>query len=98
MVKATITATAQNSASIASKFINGVAPTDNVRIFSDCSETLFIFKATDSRGYSVSVTKSPTVIAYIQLTINPILSRPTPTGDSITMSFSGDFYTESVAG
>lgn len=92
MVKATITATAQNSASIASKFINGVAPTDNVRIFSDCSETLFIFKATDSRGYSVSVTKSPTVIAYIQLTINPILSRPTPTGDSITMSFSGDFY------
>lgn len=92
MAKATITATAQNSASIASKFINGVAPTDNVRIFSDCSETSFIFKATDSRGYSVSVTKNPTVIAYIQLTINPILSRPTPTGSSITMSFSGDFY------
>lgn len=92
MAKATITATAQNSASIASKFINGVAPTDNVRIFSDCSETSFIFKATDSRGYSVSVTKNPTVIAYIQLTINPLLSRPTPTGSSITMSFSGDFY------
>lgn len=89
---ATITATAKNSSTISSKFINGVAPTDNVRTFTNCSETSFTFKATDSRGYTSSVTKSPTVISYVQLSINPILNRPTPTGSQITMSFSGDFY------
>ncbi len=89
---ATITATAKNSASIVSKFINGDSVSGNTKVYQNCSETSFVFKTTDSRGYSSSVTITPTVIAYIQLTINPILSRPTPTGSDITMSFSGDFY------
>lgn len=89
---ATITATAKNSASIVSKFINGDSVSGNTKVYQNCSETSFAFKTTDSRGYSSSVTITPTVIAYIQLTINPILSRPKPTGSDITMSFSGDFY------
>ena len=89
---ATISATAKNSSSIVSKFINGSTVSANTKVYNNCSETSFVFKAVDSRGYSTSVTKTPTVVAYIQLTINPVLLRPTPTGSNITMSFSGDFY------
>lgn len=89
---ATISATAKNSSSIVSKFINGSTVSGDTKVYNNCSETSFVFKAVDSRGYSTSITKTPTVIAYIQLTINPVLLRPTPTGSNITMSFSGDFY------
>lgn len=89
---ATISASAKNSSSIVSKFINGSTVSGNTKVYNNCSETSFVFKAVDSRGYSTSITKTPTVIAYIQLTINPVLLRPTPTGSNITMSFSGDFY------
>ena len=89
---ATISATAKNSSSIVSKFINGSTVSGNTKVYNNCSETSFVFKAVDSRGYSTSVTKTPTVVAYIQLTINPVLLRPSPTGSNITMSFSGDFY------
>lgn len=89
---ATISASAKNSSSIVSKFINGSTVSGNTKVYNNCSETSFVFKAVDSRGYSTSITKTPTVVAYIQLTINPVLLRPTPTGSSITMSFSGDFY------
>lgn len=89
---ATISASAKNSSSIVSKFINGSTISGDTKVYNNCSETSFVFKAVDSRGYSTSITKTPTVIAYIQLTINPVLLRPTPTGSNITMSFSGDFY------
>lgn len=89
---ATISATAKNSSSIVSKFINGSTVSGDTKVYNNCSEISFVFKAVDSRGYSTSITKTPTVIAYIQLTINPVLLRPTPTGSNITMSFSGDFY------
>lgn len=88
----TISATAYNSASISSKYINNVAPTNNVRTFSSVSTTSFVFKATDSRGYTSSKTVTPTMIAYINLTCNPIISRVTPTGGDVVMSVSGDYY------
>lgn len=90
--KATITATAKNSSSISAKYINGVAPTNNVRTFTGVSITSFVFKATDSRGYSASKAVTPTMVAYVALTCNPIIYRPTPTGSSIMMSFSGNVY------
>ena len=90
--QATITATAQNSSSISTKCINDVVPTDNVRTFTGVSTNSFVFKATDSRGYSTSKTVTSTMIAYVALTCNPIIYRPTPTGSSIMMSFSGNIY------
>lgn len=88
----TITATAKNSATISTKYINDVAPTDDVRTFSSVSTTSFVFNATDSRGYTSSKTITPTMIAYINLTCNPIISRVTPTGGDVVMSVSGDYY------
>ena len=88
----TISATALNSATISSKYINNVAPTNNVRTFSSVSTTSFVFKTTDSRGYTSSKTVTPTMIAYINLTCNPVISRVTPTGSDVVMSISGDYY------
>lgn len=88
----TISATAYNSATISSKYINNDAPTNNVRTFSSVSTTSFVFKATDSRGYTSSKTVTPTMIAYINLTCNPIISRVTPTGGDVVMSVSGNYY------
>ena len=88
----TISATALNSANISSKYINDVAPTNDVRTFSSVSATSFVFKATDSRGYTSSKTVTPTMIAYINLTCNPVISRVTPVGGDVVMSISGDYY------
>lgn len=90
--KCTITATANNSASISAKYINDVAPTNDVRTFSGVSTTSFVFKATDSRGYTSTKTVTPTMIAYVNLTCNPIISRVTPTGSEAVMTLSGNYY------
>lgn len=89
---ATIEATAHNSASIVAKYINDIAPVNDQRVFENVSETYFSFRADDTRGMKVQKTICPTVVPYIQLTINPILSRPSPTGDEITLDFSGDVF------
>ena len=94
----TITATARNSASISSKKINNVAPTNNVRTFSNVEIGSFTFSATDSRGYSGSATVNPSVVAYIILTCNPVVYRPTPTGTNICMTYSGNFYNGGFGG
>lgn len=90
---ATISATAKNSASISSKLINSVAPnTSNQRTFTNVSTTSFVFKATDSRGYSTSTTVKPTMVAYNKLTLNPEIGRPESTGSEMTLSMSGNYY------
>lgn len=88
----TITATARASSTIVNKYINSVAPSNNIRTFTNVSTNSFVFQATDSRGYVTAKTVNPIVIAYINLTINPIISRVTPTGSNVVMTFSGDYY------
>lgn len=94
IAECTITATARNSASISSKTINGSTPTNNVITVSgdNLYNSKFVFSATDSRGYSTSVTKTPTMINYIKLTGNPSFYRPTPTSGMISLTFSGNYY------
>lgn len=87
----TITATAKNSASISSRTINDVSVT-STRTFSSVSTTSFKFSATDSRGYTTSTTRTPTMIAYVNLTCNPTIIRPSPTEGTIVMSFNGNVY------
>lgn len=96
----TLNATPKNSATISSMSIagNSVAGTTSegvttaTKSYSGVSTTSFAFVANDSRGYSTSVIKTSTMIAYINLSCNPILSRPTPTGSSIVMTFTGDIF------
>ena len=99
--KCTITATPKNSASISTVSIRGTAVTGTTgtngvvtadKTYSNASYTSYAFSATDSRGYSQSLTMIPTVVSYIELTCSPVISRPTPTGSSIVMSISGALY------
>lgn len=90
---ATISATANNSATISSKTINNSAPSsDNTRTFGSVSTSNFVFKATDSRGYSSSQTVTPTMVAYTKLTLNAEVYRPLPTGSEMAMRVSGNYY------
>lgn len=90
--KCTISASPKNSASISTKQINGVTPNNDIVTFNNVSDTSFTFKATDTRDYSKSVTVTPTVINYVQLTCNPILTRLSPTSNTVAMSVSGSIY------
>lgn len=95
-----IVATPKNSSSITSVKICGLAITGTTqngvvtasRNYNNTSTTSFTFTATDSRGYETSVTNTPTVINYIELSCDPIMYRPTPTGSEIKLSISGNFY------
>lgn len=86
--------TAYGEASISSVSINGYIPIDNKCDFSNVSNNSFIFKATDSRGNSGSYTANPKIIEYVMLTCNPTVSRLTPTGSVMMLSFSGNFFNE----
>ena len=91
----TITATARNGASIVSRKINGQTPNGNdiITIGGDSlTSGAFTFTATDSRGYTTALTQNKTLVAYINLTINPVLRRPSPTSGEVAITFNGNFY------
>lgn len=95
-----ISAKPKNAASIANLKICGATTphttTDGVaaaeRSYGFVSISAFSFSATDSRGYTLSKTVRPSMIAYIRLTCNPTIYRPTPTGSSIVMTVSGNLF------
>lgn len=91
---ATISATARNGSTVTSKSINGSTPTnDTVTVSGDnLFEAAFVFSATDSRGYTTSLSVTPSMVQYIKLTANPEFFRPTPTSGEISLSFSGNFF------
>lgn len=89
--KATISASTNNSAIISSKTING-AEVSADKTFANCETPSFIFYAKDSRDYSNSATVKPDMIQYIKLTNNASASRVSPTGDTINLSLSGNFF------
>lgn len=98
--KAGMTATGRHSATISKLSISGydvTGPTignmvTGFKRFQEVEDTSFTFSATDSRGYTTTTTVCPTVIAYVSLTCNPIITRPTPTGRTIALSVSGNVY------
>ena len=92
IAEATIDATARNSANILKKYINGDALTSDKKTFIGVSTTEFTFKVTDSRGYSSSKTVTPTIIAYVQLTLNAEIKRPSPTEGRIELTLEGNYY------
>lgn len=97
----TLTATPKNSATISSVKIAGSAVTGTTgsgnvvtatKTYTNVTNTSFEFYAKDSRDYDNSTTVTPTVVNYITLTCNPLVYRDTPTGNTISMDISGNFY------
>ena len=89
--RATITAVAKNSATIAKRTVNGKALTSTLD-FEKVETGNFAFAATDSRGYAASKNVSVDFVSYIPLTLTPIVSRVTPTGDIVTVLVKGNFW------
>lgn len=92
--KATISASTNNSATIVSKTING-SEVASEKIFENCEISSFIFYAKDSRDYSNSETVNLDMIQYIKLTNNASVARVSPTGDTINLSLSGNYFNSS---
>ena len=90
-VEATITANPQNGATIASRTVNGKALTDTLD-FPNAETGVFVFSATDGRGYTGSKTVNLDFVSYIPLTLTPTVNRVTPTGDIVVLDIKGNFW------
>lgn len=89
--RATITATAKNSATISKQTVNGQELT-STKDFPAVETGSFAFAATDSRGYTGSKTVKPEFIQYVPLTLTPTVKRITPIGDTVRVSIKGNFW------
>lgn len=90
--RATITATAKNSATITKRTVNSQTLT-STKDFAKVETGSFVFAATDSRGYSNSATKTASIVQYVPLTLTPTVTRLTPTGDTVKVSVKGNYWT-----
>ncbi len=90
--KITYTITARNGATLTSKTVNGATLGTSPYTINGATTNVFTIVATDSRGYSKTLTITKTLINYVPLAINFNAFRPTPTGSEIKVNFSGNYY------
>ena len=91
--------TAQNGASITQRTLNGDVITGDPsepEFVVEPETNKFVFTATDSRGYTSTSVITLTSQGYIPLTCNPILARTSPTGSTLKMTLSGNFYNRNM--
>lgn len=89
--RVTISATAKNSASITSRSIEGTSVSSYLDI-PNISKNSFSVSATDSRGYSTTITKTATMINYVQLTCNASFKRANQTSSVVNLTYSGNYF------
>ncbi len=97
--KITITATAKNNSSIASRSVScadGKSGSGTTITLSKVESGNFTVSATDSRGYVTSITINKTLINYLTLTLNPTFSRPSPTTGEVKLKYNGNFFNGSL--
>ncbi|MBP3388574.1 MAG: hypothetical protein J6K98_01735 [Clostridia bacterium] len=87
--KCTITATPRFGAAVHAKTVEGTAVEDAVIL---PAKDRYVFAATDSRGYTTSVTLTPKVIPYVILTCRATAKRDDPTSGKATLTVSGECY------
>lgn len=90
--KLTITATAQNSASIASKTVAGYVPVSDLVVIAAVDASSFVFAATDSRGYSTRTVVAATIVNYVRLTNNATIKRSDATSGKAVLTLSGSYF------
>ena len=90
----TPSATAKNSASITSKSVEGQTVSSYLDI-SNVSKNSFSISATDSRSFVTSITKTATMIEYVQLTCNAIFKRVNQTSSIVNLTYSGNYFSGS---
>lgn len=90
--KITINATAKNSATIKTKEVNDVNVAGTTLSITNVTTNSFTVIATDSRGYSSSITLKPTMINYIPLSISANAKRLNPTSSQVLLDFTGNYF------
>ncbi len=89
--RVTVNATPKNSASISSKSIDG-ASVSSYKDFPNVNKNSFSISATDSRGFSNTITKSATIVNYVQLTCNAKFARTNQTSSTVNLNYSGNYF------
>ena len=82
--------TAKNSATISSVKINGV--TGGIQSIENVETNTFEVVATDSRGYSTTVTAVVNMVNYILLTATSSFKRDSNTSNDVTLTYSGNYF------
>lgn len=82
---------AKNGAQIVSVTMNG-NPIADGDLIEEAAAGSYVFRVVDSRGYEANQTLNPTMIAYIPVTINAVIDRPTPTGSELLLTADGNYY------
>ena len=87
----TPSATSKNSASITSKSVENQVVSSYLDI-SNVSKNSFNVSATDSRGFVTSITKTATMIEYVQLTCSAVFKRENQTSSVVNLNYSGNYF------
>lgn len=88
----TISATVRNSATLKQKRIAGQVVDGTTRTIKAFEADAVTFDATDSRGYTTSVTLPVDLVPYVKLTCRASTARETPTGDKVMLYITGSWY------
>lgn len=91
-VRATVSASGQNSATVSSIKVNGTTASSGVVNFSGATTNSYQAVVTDSRGYTTSQTKTMTMVNYVVLTLNATVTRNQPTDDNVNVVVSGNYF------
>ena len=100
MAQCTATATAKNYAYIQSITVNGQemyleetgTTARGTLLISNVDTGTFVFTATDTRGFSTSVTQNVTLIPYEVVTMAYTWSRPSSTGSTVNLTLNGRWF------
>lgn len=89
--KITPTATAKNNATISKITVDGTSITSVLNL-ENVSKNSFEIIATDSRGFSNTITKNVTMIDYVQLTCKADFERTSQTSNEVKLKYSGNYF------
>ena len=87
----TPSAASKNSASIISKSVENQVVSSYLDI-SNVSKNSFNVSAVDSRGFVTSITKTATMIEYVQLTCSAVFKRENQTSSVVNLNYSGNYF------
>lgn len=91
IARITPSAASKNSASITSKSVENQVVSSYLDI-SNVSKNSFNVSATDSRGFVTSITKTATMIEYVQLTCSAVFKRENQTSSVVNLNYSGNYF------
>ena len=92
--RVTVNATPKNSASITNKKVEGTTVSSYLDI-PNVSKNSFSISATDSRqpnGFTTTITKTATMINYVQLTCSARVEREDQTSSIVNLFYSGNYF------